>query len=461
MPNKILLPSVIILLLLKIVALNFTTFNLFGDEAQYWLWSKDIHFGYFSKPPFLSWIIRIYTEILGSSFVSLKLLPTFVYLLIAWSIFNLLVNSGLNKKDSLAGCLIFLFIPAVSFSSFIISTDLFLLLFWTLSLNELIKISREQRLKNFILLGIFVGLGFLSKYAAVYFIICLFILILLDKSFRKVFLDNLFGFSLAFLSVFIIIMPNIIWNFNNGWITFSHTSDNANLENIEFDLVRGLEFLFIQVLMLGPLLVFGGAFSLIKKNRLQKILLIFSLPIIIIVFVEAVIVRANANWAAPALISLFVLFYMGIKNSILKILNFVFNFTFCAVFFIMIATSYPFNFFNRINGLGNYAKEIYNLSSNQSIERIVISDRLLFSSMSYELREKNIEFYMPHKKNAEITNHFKISSPLKSETEKNFLFIGSPSDINYLENKYKLIKKIAPDQKFTKRKFDIYGVIFE
>ena len=461
MPNKILLPSVIILLLLKIVALNFTTFNLFGDEAQYWLWSKDIHFGYFSKPPFLSWIIRIYTEILGSSFVSLKLLPTFVYLLIAWSIFNLLVNSGLNKKDSLAGCLIFLFIPAVSFSSFIISTDLFLLLFWTLSLNELIKISREQRLKNFILLGIFVGLGFLSKYAAVYFIICLFILILLDKSFRKVFLDNLFGFSLAFLSVFIIIMPNIIWNFNNGWITFSHTSDNANLENIEFDLVRGLEFLFIQVLMLGPLLVFGGAFSLIKKNRLQKILLIFSLPIIIIVFVEAVIVRANANWAAPALISLFILFYMGIKNSILKILNFVFNFTFCAVFFIMIATSYPFNFFNRINGLGNYAKEIYNLSSNQSIERIVISDRLLFSSMSYELREKNIEFYMPHKKNAEITNHFKISSPLKSKTEKNFLLIGSPLDINYLENKYKLIKKIAPDQKFTKRNFDIYGVIFE
>ena len=52
MLNKILLPSVIVLLLLKIIALNFTTFNLFGDEAQYWLWSKDIDFGYFSKPPF-------------------------------------------------------------------------------------------------------------------------------------------------------------------------------------------------------------------------------------------------------------------------------------------------------------------------------------------------------------------------------------------------------------------------
>ena len=93
MLNKILLPSFIFLLLLKIGALNFTTFNLFGDEAQYWLWSKDINFGYFSKPPFLSWIIRVYTEILGSSFISLKLLPSFVYLLVAWSIYHLLILS--------------------------------------------------------------------------------------------------------------------------------------------------------------------------------------------------------------------------------------------------------------------------------------------------------------------------------------------------------------------------------
>ena len=134
MLNKFLIPSVIILFLIKIVAINLTTFNLFGDEAQYWLWSKNIDLGYFSKPPFLSWIIRAHTEIFGNSFVSLKLLPSLAYLLIAWSFYNLLINIGLNKKDSFTGCLIFLFIPAVSFSSFIISTDLFLLLFWTLSL---------------------------------------------------------------------------------------------------------------------------------------------------------------------------------------------------------------------------------------------------------------------------------------------------------------------------------------
>ena len=52
MLNKILLPSFIVLILLKIGALNFTTFNLFGDEAQYLLWSKDITLVIFRNPLF-------------------------------------------------------------------------------------------------------------------------------------------------------------------------------------------------------------------------------------------------------------------------------------------------------------------------------------------------------------------------------------------------------------------------
>ena len=374
---------------------------------------------------------------------------------------SLLFNSGLNKKDSFAGCLIFLFIPAVSFSSFIISTDLFLLLFWTLSLNELIKINSEQSLKNFILLGIFLGLGFLSKYAAIYFVICLFVLILFDKRFRKIFLDNLLGFGLAFLCMFIIIVPNIVWNFNNDWITLQHTSDNANFGNIEIDLVRGLEFLLIQFLMLGPFIVLGGLFGFYKWNYIQKIYLIFSIPIILIILVEAIIVRANANWAAPALISLFVFFYIRTNVSFFKIANFIFNFTFCFVLFVMIGTSYPSKIFDRISGINDYALMVYSNSSNGIVKNMVVSDRLLFSSLNFELRDKNINFYMPHKEGEEITNHFKMVSALDKNINENFMLIGSPSDINYLENEYRLVKISSPSQKFTKRKLDVYEVIFE
>ena len=68
---------------------------------------------------------------------------------------------------------------------------------------------------------------------------------------------------------------------------------------------------------------------------------------------------------------------------------------------------------------------------------------------------------MPHKKGEEITNHFKMTFPLNKNMDKNFILIGSPSDINYLKNKYSLVKKKSPDQKFTKRRLDVYEVIFE
>ena len=68
---------------------------------------------------------------------------------------------------------------------------------------------------------------------------------------------------------------------------------------------------------------------------------------------------------------------------------------------------------------------------------------------------------MPHREGSEITNHFKIVSPLNKNINENFILIGSPSDINYLEKEYKVLKINSPDQKFTKRKLDVYEVVFE
>ena len=56
----------------KSLAIFLTTYNLFGDEAQYWLWSKELSFGYLSKPPLIAWVIYLYPSIFGESFQALK-----------------------------------------------------------------------------------------------------------------------------------------------------------------------------------------------------------------------------------------------------------------------------------------------------------------------------------------------------------------------------------------------------
>jgi len=55
----------------------FIVFNsplgLHGDEAQYWSWSQNLDWGYFSKPPLIAWIIAISTSLFGQAEWAIRL----------------------------------------------------------------------------------------------------------------------------------------------------------------------------------------------------------------------------------------------------------------------------------------------------------------------------------------------------------------------------------------------------
>jgi hypothetical protein len=53
------------LTLIRLIGLKFSVVDLFFDEAQYWAWSREPAFGYFSKPPLIAWIIGASTSLCG------------------------------------------------------------------------------------------------------------------------------------------------------------------------------------------------------------------------------------------------------------------------------------------------------------------------------------------------------------------------------------------------------------
>ena len=79
MTNRTLSYAIFLLIIFKITAIYFTNFGLYGDEAQYWLWSQAPDFGYYSKPPLLAWFLYGYTAVFGDSFFSLKVFPIIIY----------------------------------------------------------------------------------------------------------------------------------------------------------------------------------------------------------------------------------------------------------------------------------------------------------------------------------------------------------------------------------------------
>src|SRR5258705_11002723 len=55
------------LTLVRLVTLFSTSLELYPDEAQYWLWSRTLDFGYYSKPPVIAWAIWATTKLGGDA----------------------------------------------------------------------------------------------------------------------------------------------------------------------------------------------------------------------------------------------------------------------------------------------------------------------------------------------------------------------------------------------------------
>src|SRR5262245_21833987 len=51
----------------RLLALFHTPLELYPDEAQYWLWSRTLDFGYYSKPPMVAWAIWATTALGGDA----------------------------------------------------------------------------------------------------------------------------------------------------------------------------------------------------------------------------------------------------------------------------------------------------------------------------------------------------------------------------------------------------------
>ena len=451
------------LLIFKAFSIYYTKFDLFGDEAQYWIWSKNLDFGYFSKPPLLPWVIYVYCLVFGNSVFAIKMISVSFYCLSSFVVYLISNQLTINKKISLYAAITFFLMPGVSVSSFLLSTDVLLILFWSLSLLQLLKIRKRPDFWGFILLGTFLGLAFLAKYAAIYFFICTIFLLIFDKKMRDVFFSNKLSFFFCLFSFVLIIFPNVVWNTNNNWVTLHHTADNASLGRTAINFKGGLEFFISQIIMLGPLIFFYFiiGFKKIKIGASSIFLLSFSMPIFFIVLIEAFLVRANANWAAVSLVSflIFIVHHVyGINKKFIVWNNYI-SFSLGVFLFYLIATSANISAFSRINGISNFAKNLEGLVS-EKYEYIVVSDRMLFSNIKYIYRDKKIKLLTPISPNSKIGHHFQISNPLPKDHKKDFLYVGFVDQIGYLSNKAVINIVGNNEVLFTNDPIKIYEVIF-
>ncbi|MDE2352097.1 MAG: glycosyltransferase family 39 protein [Alphaproteobacteria bacterium] len=296
---------------LRVALLVLTPLQLYPDEAQYWWWAQSPALGYFSKPPMIAWLIRLTTALFGEGEWAIRLAAPLLHGGTALLLYGIGKRTG-GDRIGIWSALAYATVPGVSYSCGLISTDVPLLFCWAVALYAFLAALEDQRWRWPLLCGVGLGLGLLSKYAMLYFVVGMILSMPVSPRARALLLGRR-GAAIA-ASGLLLFLPNLLWDQAHGFVTVTHIAADADWRQARFRFLDTLEFLGGQFGVFGPLLMAGFLLALWRLARRREVTLLdsrehalvlaaFALPPLLAIVVQAFMAGANANWAAPAYVS--------------------------------------------------------------------------------------------------------------------------------------------------------------
>lgn len=265
-----------------VLALHLTTNANLGfhtDELYYLDAGRHPAFGYVDFPPIVPLLARLETGILGTTPWDLRVLPTLLgAFMVALSGLYVRRLGGSLRLQALA---LLIAVTATYFlgSNWVFQTVTFDEATWMVSLYFLLCLVLENRPRNWILLGVSLGVGLEVKFTILGLIAGVGVAILVTPALRSA-LRTRWPWIAAAIAL-LIWAPNIAWQFANGLPTLTYVGDHGDagggpLSNVVLILV----YLFFVV----PIWV-AGLVSLFRNSRLRAIAIACTLPLVLFVFV--------------------------------------------------------------------------------------------------------------------------------------------------------------------------------
>ncbi len=416
----------------RVFTLLFDQTELWVDEAQYWLWSQNLDWGYFSKPPLIAFWLAGVTDLAGSD--------SQFWIRATGSLLHALTGTliGLSAARLYGGnagpwaAVLYVTTPFVAVGSWQFSTDTVMLPCFALGLYAWTHLRTGRSLAWALTLGVAAGLGMLGKYAAVYLPLLLMLAALLLRSARIDRRDAL----VATLTGLIVLCPNLIWNLRNGGTTFRHVAeDNAKLGEATLDPAQALEFLASQLAVFGPILLIALFYALLtwpRRGPESRALVLLSLPVIFLMTVQAARAGANANWAVTAYVAGSVLAAAMLGTRLLKL---------SLAFGLIITVALPLAYMNaswirlpngellakRYLGTSDMSRAIVETARTEDLPTVVARRRSIIADLFHRYRDSEFAFHAPPPPDGKPHNYYQQTFPLPATTTGNVLYVARQS----------------------------------
>lgn len=429
---SILLAVLVILTLYRGLVIQLNHLPLYLDEAQYWVWSLKPAFGYYSKPPMVAWVIDLFSWA-GDSAFAVKLGALILHPLTALVLF-FLGRSMFNAKTALAAALLFISLPLVGFNSLFMTTDAPLFLFWGLSVYALWQALQHNRWRDWLLLGVAAGLGLLSKYSMAVFAPSV-VLLLCFPAYRQHWKNP--RLYLAAVLALLIYLPNFLWNAQMDFVSFKHTAEISKLDQGLFHPNKLLEFVSGQFGVMGPIgfacLIIALCSPKVWRDPKLSYLAAMTLPFLGVISLQALLAKANVNWAAPTFFAgtlLVAAQWMAAERHRLWLTAIVINLALLSVFYHYRPLAQAFGVtlkhdadpYSRVRGWPEMGQSLSPILLANSDAHLAVLDRGDFSLLSF--------YAHPHPEGVRIwnpeghhQNHFHLVADMKNDLGNNFVFV--------------------------------------
>ena len=307
---------------------SITNNNLPLDTIEALAWGSNLDWGYNKHPPVSAFFVEFFYFFFGSNDIAYYFLSQ-IFVISAFYIVWIFSNEFFqNKTLSFFSVLILEGIYFYNFTTPEFNVNVCQLPFWafTVYLSWKLYMKKDTNTVILILLGVTAAIGFLTKYLFAYLLLSVVMIFAYEFFITKTRKID-FKHYLPIEIFFVLLVPHLIWLFQNDFVTIKYAFNRAGLVDYSFlnHLKFPIIFLIKQIGILIPFFIL--CYFIIKKIKIRFdikdkkkyfILLINFLPIVLM-FVTSVVTgsKIRTMWMTPFYLffGVFILSMFEIKDD--------------------------------------------------------------------------------------------------------------------------------------------------
>ncbi|MGB5289684.1 MAG: glycosyltransferase family 39 protein [Ignavibacteriaceae bacterium] len=241
-------------LLICLITQAFFAYGIFRDELYYIACANRLQPGYVDHPPLSIYILAVWKFLFSDSLLSIRIIPSIVSSITIFMIGLFTERLGGGKAAIIIAALAYMFSPIFLGMNTIFSMNTFDFFFWITSSYLFLKIIQTEdkalRNKNWIWLGVIIGLGLLNKTSMFWLGTGIFLGTIFSP--LRTDLKTKYPYLAAGIAL-LIFFPNIIWNITHD---FAHLEFMRNAASMKYGGLTPVSFILDQMLILNPLSFF-------------------------------------------------------------------------------------------------------------------------------------------------------------------------------------------------------------